>query len=180
MRQRSHTVFLVAFLSVSIVAATATFVYQGWYFLVRLAILLPLIVASTRVGKTPKTISTVFSILGMGLFGGLIAIWSIYPVRRLIDWFGGEEAVYSPIILGLIIATFIWLIFSFGGLRWGLLRRRMWFLIPSTVFFLLVVALSYIHSFVWPASIGIEFISYLGFFAALWPLAMEKTAEAQH
>ncbi len=152
---------ILSLLTIAAVAAILTFAYAGWYALIRVAILVPLMVSLFLPGLLGRLVRTGFGFLGSAGFGVLVCIWSVYPFGQLFPGDGESIALGAEAgLLGLFSILFV-----LRGLR--ILKSPAPFRAAGFAVLLLVGGLLVYHGFVQPAGMAVEFVSYLPFYAAL-------------
>ncbi len=152
---------VLALLAIATLAAILTFAYAGWYALIRVAILVPLMVSIFLPGLSGRLLRTGFGFLGSAGFGVLVCIWSVYPFGKVFPGVGQTIALGIEIgLLGIFAILFV--LRSLGILKSPAPLRAAGFSV-----LLLVGGFLVYHGFVQPAGIAVEFVSYLPFYAAL-------------
>ncbi|HOW38827.1 MAG TPA: hypothetical protein PLZ76_07950 [Bacillota bacterium] len=160
-------------LGIALAAGILTFIYQGWYFLIRAAILLPILLLGLFRPRFHRPVRIGLGFLGFLVFGGMILVWTVYPIRRAVETLGWDPGWGEPLLTGLLIGLLGVVGLGFvitAARRWQASR---WFPIPWTLLMIFLSSQTILHLLIWKETIGVEFVSYLAYFFALWPLAID-------
>jgi hypothetical protein len=168
MKSNSFRYGILGLLVISAVAGILTFSYQGWNFLIRLAVIFPLMASlflSERLGRILRIALGGIGAVGFGFF---VYVWSIYPFGRAFA--EGWKYVALGIEIGLLgVFSVIYVLSGFS-----VVKSPVWVMAAGIPVLVLLAALLVYHSFIQPAGIAMEFCSYLPYFAALILMTKSK------
>jgi hypothetical protein len=165
---------------IALTAGILTSVYQGWYFLIRAAILLPLLAFGWIRSRISRWVRIVCAVLGSFLFGTMVVVWTVYPIRRAVEGIGWPAERSVPILIGALIGLSVLNLIGFLARAMGRFKSHRWFPFFWGIWIVFLLSQTVLHAFVWKETIGIEWVSYLAFFGALWPMAIDINSSSRN